>query len=115
MKTKTAVLMYRRKSPKVEAFQLTRERMDDNTDWPQWLHAAWNTPKEETGAVFLDPEYHEGTIDRDDAFRFTIFGGSSADDRIFETIAAGDWFVYAHGSELGLYSPEVFEEAFEPA
>lgn len=30
---------YRKKPVIVEAFQMTRERREDNRDWPEWLNA----------------------------------------------------------------------------
>ncbi len=39
---------FRKKPVVIEAFQMTKERRQDNRDWPEWLNRAWN---EETGAV----------------------------------------------------------------
>jgi hypothetical protein len=38
-----------------EGFQMTRERRRSNAEWPAWLNAAWNTPIDEPGAVYPDP------------------------------------------------------------
>ena len=32
---------YRKKPVIIEAFQMTKERRWDNSDWPEWLHMAW--------------------------------------------------------------------------
>ena len=42
---------YRKKPVVIEAFQMTRERREDNTDWPEWLNRAWNTPRNQVGAL----------------------------------------------------------------
>ncbi len=33
---------YVKKPVIVEAFQMTQERRQNNSEWPQWLHRAWN-------------------------------------------------------------------------
>lgn len=46
------MLKYRKKSIVVEAFQMTRERRGDNSEWPTWLHQAWNKPLHTEGSVW---------------------------------------------------------------
>lgn len=43
---------YRKKPVVVEAFQMTRERRVDNSEWPQWMHFAWNFDRSEVGALY---------------------------------------------------------------
>ena len=33
---------FRKKPVVIEAFQMTKERREDNSEWPVWLHDAWN-------------------------------------------------------------------------
>ena len=33
---------YRKKPIVVEAFQITKKQRLDNSEWPNWLHEAWN-------------------------------------------------------------------------
>jgi hypothetical protein len=42
---------YRKRPVEIEAFQMTRARRTDNSDWPNWLHRAWNIDADEIGAV----------------------------------------------------------------
>lgn len=35
-------MKYRKKPVVVEAFQMTKQQRWDNSDWPEWLHQAWN-------------------------------------------------------------------------
>jgi len=42
----------RKKPVIVEAFQMTRERRLDNSEWPTWLHKAWQKSITEVGALF---------------------------------------------------------------
>jgi len=37
----------------VEALQFTAFNRDNNVDWPEWAHKAWNKHESETGALFL--------------------------------------------------------------
>jgi len=43
--------LYRKKPVVIEAFQMTTARRTDNSEWPEWLNAAWNKPFSEAGAV----------------------------------------------------------------
>ncbi len=36
----------RKKPVVVEAFQMTKKHRWDNSEWPEWLHRAWNTEGE---------------------------------------------------------------------
>ena len=37
---------YRKRPVVIEAFQMTKERRWDNSEWPNWLHEAWNASGE---------------------------------------------------------------------
>ena len=37
----------------IEAFQMTRERRMDNSEWPSWLNEAWNKEAGSPGRVFI--------------------------------------------------------------
>ena len=43
---------YRKKPVVIEAFQMTKGRRWDNSEWPEWLHIAWTTDPEEEGSLF---------------------------------------------------------------
>lgn len=42
---------YRKKPVVVEAFQMTKDRRQDNSEWPEWLNIAWNANHNEPGAA----------------------------------------------------------------
>ncbi len=47
---------FRKRPVVIEAFQMTEERRHDNSDWPEWLHKAWNNNYEvDENALFCDP------------------------------------------------------------
>ena len=35
----------------IEAFKMTKERRADNSDWPYWMHLAWNTKRDTPGSL----------------------------------------------------------------
>ena len=45
----------RKKPVMVEVFQMTKGRRWDNSEWPNWLHQAWNREPSE-GAVWIDDD-----------------------------------------------------------
>lgn len=46
-------MRYRKKPVVIEAFEMTEARGGDHSEWPEWLHAAWNKDPTETGAFFV--------------------------------------------------------------
>lgn len=48
-------MKFRKKPVVIDAFQMTEARRWDNSEWPDWLHEAWNRPAGEVGALFIDP------------------------------------------------------------
>ena len=46
---------YRKKPVVIEAFQMTKLRRWDNSEWPDWLLAAWQKTNDEVGSLFPDP------------------------------------------------------------
>jgi hypothetical protein len=46
-------MKYRKRPVVIEAFQMTRARRDDNSEWPNWLHEAWNRGPGE-GGLWID-------------------------------------------------------------
>jgi len=47
---------YRKKPVVIEAFEMTEARRWDNSEWPEWLHMAWNKDASEVGALYPDPD-----------------------------------------------------------
>ena len=43
---------YRKKPVVIEAFQITQDTLASNTDWPEWLHAAYQKPQGHKGALW---------------------------------------------------------------
>ncbi len=100
-------MKYRKKSIVIEAFQMTLERRWDNSEWPEWLHIAWNGGKGE-GCLWPDP-------DKPDAD-----GYESAAELVLGTLNGvacleeGEWILRGVTGELYPCKPDIFEQTYEP-
>jgi len=92
---------FRKKPVVIEAFQMTKERRWDNSDWPNWLHLAWNSEPSE-GAVW---------IDNDDPKRERLFCGTLEGVHIIDW---DDWIIQGVKGELYPCKPDIFEMTYEP-
>ena len=97
---------YRKKPVEIEAFQLTREDMDGNEDWPEWLNEAWQRPNYMNGAMFLDHAYHAGKMHRHEAYRIRTLEGVMA-------VARDDWIIRGVEGELYSCKPNIFAQTYD--
>ncbi len=92
---------YKKKPVVIEAFQMTQERRWDNSEWPEWMNAAWNELRDAEGA--LQPK------------------AAGADDGLLEIVALegnhdvswGDWIIQGVQGELYPCKPGIFEATYE--
>lgn len=92
-------LKFRKKPVVIEAFQMTRERRWDNSDWPAWLGEAWQK-EDEPGSLFC------------------IAGGEQLFIRTLEgdhEITFGDFIIQGVQGELYPCKPDIFEATYEAA
>lgn len=94
-------MKYRKKPVVIEAFQMTQERRKDNSEWPQWLHLAWN---EERGAVGSLYPTVEGTGEG------TLSIGTLEGDFV---VSWGDWIIQGIKGELCPCKPDIFEATYD--
>jgi len=91
---------YRKKPVVIEAFQMTKERRWNNSDWPNWLHQAWQKePSEE--AMWID--------DRDPKREKLLVGTLEG----VHKIDWGDWIIQGIQGELYPCKPDIFEKTYE--
>ena len=92
---------YRKRPVVVEAFQMTRERRSDNSEWPSWLHRAWNGDPGE-GSVWPDPidPLHERLVIG------TLEG--------LHRVQWDDWIIRGIKGELYACKPDIFAATYEP-
>ena len=94
-----SVVKARKKPIEVEAFQMTKERRWDNSDWPVWLHQAWQKDPQE-GSFWCNTESpHE------ELYLGTLEG--------IHEVSWGDWIVKGVEDELYPVKPGIFEKTYE--
>ena len=101
---------FRKKPVVVEAFQMTEERRWDNSEWPNWLHLAWNMEIGEVGALWcdIDPPHtflHISTLD-DQHY--------PPSERGVQNVNFDDWIIQGVAGEIYPCKPDIFEQTYEP-
>jgi hypothetical protein len=93
---------YRKKPVVIEAFQMTDTRRWDNSEWPEWLHKAWNLRIHEPGALFIDPDDPQNQL----LCIQTLEGAHK--------VPWDDWIIQGVKGELYPCKPDIFEATYEP-
>ena len=92
---------FRKKPEEIEAFQMTKARRADNSDWPTWLHKAWQLESEDVGALFC------------------VSGGDEIFIRAIEGVTGvchDDWIIRGvHQGLIFAMKPDLFEQTYETA
>ena len=89
---------FRKKPVVIEAFQMTRARRDDNSEWPEWLNQAWNKEPSE-GAMW--PNRADPTL--------LVIGTKEG----IQCISWDDWIIRGVQGELYPCKPEIFAATYE--
>lgn len=97
-------IKYRKKPVIIEAFQMTKERRMDNSEWPEWLHLAWNKHRDEEGALY--PSKYPDS-DGEDELIIVVRGSE-------QLVSFGDWLVKGVEEELYPCDQDIFEKTYEP-
>ena len=96
-------MRFRKKPVVIEAFQMTRERRQDNSEGPWWLHQAWNKERGMLGAVCpSDYPHSNGT---DNVAVCTLRGEC--------VLEWDDWIIRGVQGELYPCKPDIFEATYE--
>ncbi len=96
--------MFRKKPVIIEAFQMTKERRMDNSDWPVWLNYAWQHERDEEGAL---QRVSMAAVLPDELEIVTLEGK--------HRVSWGDWIMRGVKGELYPCKPDIFEATYEPA
>lgn len=97
---------YRKKPVVIEAFQMTKERRWDNSEWPDWLNMAWQADPGE-GCVWIDSDAPIAE------------GHGSAAELVCGTLEGvyridwNDWIIKGIAGELYPCKPDIFEATYE--
>ncbi|KKL44654.1 hypothetical protein LCGC14_2363530 [marine sediment metagenome] len=94
------MLKFRERPVVVEAFHMTEARSNDNSEWPSWLHAAWQSDGGK-GCMW---------IDKDAPKRAFVLGTREGVHRI----TWDDWIIRGIEGELYACKPDIFEATYEP-
>jgi len=96
---------FRTKPVVIEAFQMTKERRLDNSEWPHWLHEAWQKPVTELGSFFCSADGCLENETHTPVFIQSLEGTMNVD--------WGDWIIQGIKGELYLCKPDIFEATYE--
>ena len=97
-------MKYRKLPVEVEAFQMTKERRQNNYDWPEWLNRAWQLDHEAAGALF--PKDFPDSDGTDLLCIYTLEG--------IQLVAFDDFIIQGLKGELYACKPDIFNLSFEP-
>jgi hypothetical protein len=95
---------YRKKPTVVEAFQMTKERRMDNSEWPWWLHEAWSKPESDPGSLCR----RSNAAELPDILVVRTLEGTMMVDW-------GDWIIRGTAGELYPCKPQIFDAIYDPA
>ncbi len=94
---------FRKKPVVIEAFQMTADRRQDNSEWPMWLNIAWNKDHSEEGSVW--PENYPNSNGKDRLCIRTLEG--------IHVVSWGDWIIQGIQDELYPCKHNIFEQTYE--
>jgi hypothetical protein len=94
---------FRKKPAVIEAFQMTKERRLDNSEWPDWMHEAWNKEQEDEGALY--PSAYPESQGDDPLMIHTLEGT--------HLVGWGDWIIQGVQGEIYPCKPDIFAATYE--
>jgi hypothetical protein len=96
-------MKFRKKPVVIEAFQMTKAHRSDNSDWPNWMHQAWQLDRETPGSLYPTEEgTAHGTLSID-----TLEGQ--------HLVLWDDWIIQGVKGELYPCKSDIFSATYEPA
>lgn len=100
---------FRKKPVVIEAFQMTQERRQNNSEWPNWLHEAWNKDIMDKGAVF-PYDVLTGRSDGTDKLRVSTLENDARGSLVIEW---NDFIIRGVQGELYPCKPDIFAVTYE--
>jgi len=94
---------YRKKPVVIEAFQMTKARRQDNSEWPSWLSQAWQKLHAEIGALY--PENFPNS-DGTDRLRIKTLEGD-------QLVSWDDFIIQGVQGEIYPCKPEIFHKTYD--
>ncbi len=96
---------YRKRPVVFEAFQMTKERRLDNSEWPSWLHKAWQLGIMEVGCLFCSTE---GCLEGEPYTPLFIQTPEGT-----QCVSWNDWIIQEIRGEIYPCKPDIFEATYE--
>ena len=96
-------MRYRKKPVVIEAFQMTEGRRMDVSEWPPWLHVAWNGDRDAPGTF----QRVDMACEMPDAVEIVTLEGN-------HRVTWGDYIIRGVSGELYPCKPDIFEQTYEP-
>jgi hypothetical protein len=93
---------YRKKPVVIEAFQMTKERRMDNSEWPAWLNEAWYGNRDEPGTL----QRVSTRRSLPDILEIVTLEGN-------HLVSWGDWIIRGVQGELYPCKPDIFAATYE--
>lgn len=93
---------FRKKPIVIEAFQMTKKRRMDNSEWPNWLHYAWNHARNEPGAL----QRVDMSASLPDYLQIVTLEG-------LHLVSWDDWIIQGVQGEIYPCKPDIFAATYE--
>ena len=94
---------FRKKPVVIEAFQITEETRRDNSEWPEWLHKAW---QKDFGAIgMVGCQNYPNSDGTDHLIIMTLEG--------IMCVGWNDYIIQGVQGELYPCKPDIFAETYE--
>lgn len=100
-------MKFRKKPVVIEAFQMTLERRISNSEWPNWMHKAWQLDRKVPGSLYPT----EPVIGYAGTRYGTLSIGTLEGEHL---VSFGDWIIQGVKRELYPCKPDIFEQTYEP-
>lgn len=96
-------MKFRKKPVVIEAFQMTRERRESNSGWPEWMRRAWQLERETPGSLYpTEEKTGNGTLSI----------GTLEEQCL---VSWDDWIIQGVIGELYTCKPDIFTATYYPA
>ena len=96
---------FQKKPVVIEAFQVTRGRRADNSEWPNWLHEAWHRGPGEVNALWAS------MYPKSDGTDTLVIGTPEGS----LSVSWDDWIIKGVQGELYPCKPDIFSATYKPA
>jgi len=98
---------FKKKPVIIEAFQMTLARRWNNSEWPGWLHEAWNGDPDTPGSLWIDPdEPPNPEHDSADGLMIGTLEGALK-------LTFGCWIIQGVAGELYAWRDDIFRATYD--